>query len=291
MTQDAPAPWTPQGDGPDPRRHAPATLRNRDAIAAVLRDELPDAGLVLEVASGSGEHVVHFAVTFPALDWQPSDPDPAALASIAALRGDANLPNLRAPLLLDAAGAVVSVVLRTVSCARVFVTVLRAGERRATDLAMFGVPAGRTGGRGRTTIGGIEGDAGSSAGREARCGAETRSRARVRRTRRRRPSVACLPVPERRWNARRRGWLLAERPVAQGRRSDQARGEPMVDERGRGDAEFRASFREPGCHHRLGDRWKALWLCVTDFRRVCRFEKHLVGAETPKSGCPCGRTG
>lgn len=105
MTQDAPAPWTPQGDGPDPRRHAPATLRNRDAIAAVLRDELPDAGLVLEVASGSGEHVVHFAVTFPALDWQPSDPDPAALASIAALRGDANLPNLRAPLLIDAANA------------------------------------------------------------------------------------------------------------------------------------------------------------------------------------------
>ncbi|WP_367350124.1 DUF938 domain-containing protein [Sphingobium yanoikuyae] len=105
MTQDAPAPWTPQGDGPDPRRHAPATLRNRDAIAAVLRDELPDAGLVLEVASGSGEHVVHFAVTFPALDWQPSDPDPAALASIAALRGDANLPNLRTPLLIDAAGA------------------------------------------------------------------------------------------------------------------------------------------------------------------------------------------
>jgi hypothetical protein len=105
MTQDAPAPWTPQGDGPDPRRHAPATLRNRDAIAAVLRNELPDAGLVLEVASGSGEHVVHFAVTFPALDWQPSDPDPAALASIAALRGDANLPNLRTPLLIDAAGA------------------------------------------------------------------------------------------------------------------------------------------------------------------------------------------
>lgn len=105
MTQDAPAPWTPQGDGPDPRRHAPATLRNRDAIAAVLRDELPDAGLVLEVASGSGEHVVHFAVTFPALDWQPSDPDPAALASIAALRGEANLPNLRTPRLINAADA------------------------------------------------------------------------------------------------------------------------------------------------------------------------------------------
>ncbi|PHP16572.1 SAM-dependent methyltransferase [Sphingobium sp. IP1] len=101
----AEGPWTPQGDGPDPRRHAPATLRNRDAIAAVLQDELPATGLVLEVASGSGEHAVHFAVNFPALNWQPTDPDPAALASIAALRGDAGLPNLRVPLLLDAAAA------------------------------------------------------------------------------------------------------------------------------------------------------------------------------------------
>ncbi|WHO38051.1 DUF938 domain-containing protein [Sphingobium sp. AP49] len=98
-------PWTPEGAGPDPRRHAPATMRNRDAIVAVLQDELPATGLVLEVASGSGEHAVHFAVTFPALDWQPTDPDPAALASIAALRSDAALPNLRAPLQLDAAGA------------------------------------------------------------------------------------------------------------------------------------------------------------------------------------------
>lgn len=102
---DRPEPWQP-GSGPAVagKRHAPATQRNRDAITDILRDALPSSGLVLEVASGSGEHAVHFAAAFPALDWQPTDPDPAALASIAAWRADANLPNLRAPMQLDAAG-------------------------------------------------------------------------------------------------------------------------------------------------------------------------------------------
>lgn len=101
---DRPEPWQP-GSGPAiaGKRHAPATQRNRDAIVAVLRDALPSSGLVLEVASGSGEHAVHFAAAFPALDWQPTDPDPAALASIAAWRVEADLPNLRPPLRLDAA--------------------------------------------------------------------------------------------------------------------------------------------------------------------------------------------
>lgn len=96
-------PWEP-GSGLSAARklHAPATERNRDAILALLRDELPAAGLVLEVASGSGEHVVHFAAAFPALQWQPSDPDPAALDSIAAWRAEAALPNLRQPIRLDA---------------------------------------------------------------------------------------------------------------------------------------------------------------------------------------------
>lgn len=85
------------------KRHAPATLRNREAIAAVLAEELPTSGLVLEVASGSGEHVVHFAGHFPAINWQPSDPDPAALASIAAWSGEAGIANVRAPLMIDAA--------------------------------------------------------------------------------------------------------------------------------------------------------------------------------------------
>lgn len=102
----APKPWTPGEGGGASKRHAPATLRNRDAIAAVLADWLPGAGAVLEVASGSGEHVVHFAAAFPALNWQPSDPDPAALASIAAWSAEAGLANIAPPLRLDAAGRV-----------------------------------------------------------------------------------------------------------------------------------------------------------------------------------------
>lgn len=97
--------WVPgEAGGEAQKRHAPATLRNRDAILAILRDALPSAGVVLEVASGSGEHAIRFAAAMPALDWQPSDPDPAALASIGAWRAEAGLPNLRAPILLDAAG-------------------------------------------------------------------------------------------------------------------------------------------------------------------------------------------
>ena len=85
------------------KRHAPAAGRNREPIAAVLTEDLPQAGLVLEVASGTGEHAVHFARTFPDLAWQPSDPDPEARASIAAWREEAALPNLLPPLALDAA--------------------------------------------------------------------------------------------------------------------------------------------------------------------------------------------
>jgi hypothetical protein len=92
----------PSDGGSDDKRHAPATLRNRDAIAAALADWLPPTGTVLEVASGSGEHIVHFARTFPALDWQPSDPDPAGLVSIAAWCGEAGLANIAPPLALDA---------------------------------------------------------------------------------------------------------------------------------------------------------------------------------------------
>lgn len=87
----------------DARQHAPATQRNRDPILAVLREELPDVGLVLEVASGSGEHAVHFARALPHLTWQPTDPSTEALASIAAWRGAEGSPNLLAPLELDAA--------------------------------------------------------------------------------------------------------------------------------------------------------------------------------------------
>jgi hypothetical protein len=72
-------------------------------ILAVLREELPPTGTILEIASGSGEHIVHFAAALPAIHWQPSDPDPAALASIAAHSGEFALPNIADPMLIDAA--------------------------------------------------------------------------------------------------------------------------------------------------------------------------------------------
>jgi SAM-dependent methyltransferase len=87
------------------RRSAPAALRNREPIAQVLEEWLPPHGLVLEIASGTGEHVTYFAERFPALEWQPSDIHPDALASIASWRSEARLPNIRLPLALDAAAA------------------------------------------------------------------------------------------------------------------------------------------------------------------------------------------
>ena len=85
----------------DGRVTAPAAARNRDPILVVLRDALPESGLVLEVGSGSGEHVAHFARALPALTWQPSDPDPAMRRSIEAWTAAEHLPNVRPPLVLD----------------------------------------------------------------------------------------------------------------------------------------------------------------------------------------------
>lgn len=82
---------------------SPSVARNRDPILAVLRRVLPPTGTVLEIASGTGEHAVYFASAFPGLTWQPSDPDELALRSIAAHRATSELPNLRAPIQLDAA--------------------------------------------------------------------------------------------------------------------------------------------------------------------------------------------
>lgn len=86
-------------------RSAPAALRNREPIAEVLSEWLPATGLVLEIASGTGEHAVYFAERFPDLDWQPSDVHPDALASIAAWRTQSRLPNVRQPVVLDASAS------------------------------------------------------------------------------------------------------------------------------------------------------------------------------------------
>lgn len=82
-------------------QHAPATLRNREPILALVRALLPERGLVLEVASGTGEHLRFFAEALPGLDFQPSDPAADARASVAAWC--AGVANIRPPLALDAA--------------------------------------------------------------------------------------------------------------------------------------------------------------------------------------------
>ena len=82
------------------KRKAPAASRNVQPIGDVLSEWLPRGGLVLEIASGTGEHALSFARRFPSLEWQPTDPDPAALASISAWREEGP-PNLHPPLHLD----------------------------------------------------------------------------------------------------------------------------------------------------------------------------------------------
>jgi hypothetical protein len=86
----------------DARRSAPHVARNTGPILELLRETLPQRGLVLEVASGSGEQSLAFARAFPKLLWQPSDPDPAGLASIEAWRDNEAVFNLLPPVELDA---------------------------------------------------------------------------------------------------------------------------------------------------------------------------------------------
>lgn len=84
------------------RRFAPSAGRNADPIAAVLRQHAPETGSALELASGTGQHVVRWASEHPGLSWQPSDVNPDNLDSIRAWAAQADLQNLRDPVLLDA---------------------------------------------------------------------------------------------------------------------------------------------------------------------------------------------
>lgn len=79
----------------------PAPERNKGPILELLTRVFPKAGRVLEIASGSGQHVVHFARHLPALEFQPSDVDDDNLESIRAWRRDEALPNVREPVRLD----------------------------------------------------------------------------------------------------------------------------------------------------------------------------------------------
>ena len=87
----------------DERQFSPAAERNKGPILDVLRRVLPENGLVLEIASGTGQHVAHFAANLPRLEWQPSDPNAECHASINGWVREAGLGNVRPPLTLDAA--------------------------------------------------------------------------------------------------------------------------------------------------------------------------------------------
>ncbi len=85
----------------DHRRFAPATERNRGPILAILDRVLPKRGIVLEIASGSGEHAQFFGRALGGVTWQPSDTDADARASIAAWTEASGLANVAVPLALD----------------------------------------------------------------------------------------------------------------------------------------------------------------------------------------------
>ena len=90
-------------EAPDGRRTAPAAVRNSGPLIEALRARLPLQGRILEVASGTGQHVAAFAAAFPALDWMPSDIDPGQRDSISAWRRERGLKNLAEPLAIDIA--------------------------------------------------------------------------------------------------------------------------------------------------------------------------------------------
>jgi len=85
----------------DGRWFTPSAERNRDPILAVLARVLPQTGLVLEIGSGTGQHVVHFAAALPRLTWQPSDPDAEFRESVRSWLAREKLANVRAPVELD----------------------------------------------------------------------------------------------------------------------------------------------------------------------------------------------
>ena len=105
MTDEPPARLETLGGDEDGRRYSPSAGRNRQEIVDALVCELPDRGVCLEVAAGTGEHAALAATRLPGWEWWPTDRDPEALASIRAWVAHAALPNLRAPVPLDLDGS------------------------------------------------------------------------------------------------------------------------------------------------------------------------------------------
>jgi SAM-dependent methyltransferase len=85
---------------------SPSAERNKGPIAEILMRILPAQGEVLEVSSGTGQHVVHFAQAMPHIRWQPTERDADSLKSIASWVGQTPTPNVNAPLRLDVHDAI-----------------------------------------------------------------------------------------------------------------------------------------------------------------------------------------
>ncbi|MEP2031479.1 MAG: DUF938 domain-containing protein [Paracoccaceae bacterium] len=81
---------------------APSATRNVDALNQLLTQHAPHSGNALELASGTGQHIVRFAAQFPDLNWQPTEIDPSRIASIDAYADEAGLANLKSAVPLDA---------------------------------------------------------------------------------------------------------------------------------------------------------------------------------------------
>ena len=86
----------------DGRLNAPSALRNAEPIVELVREIAIKPGNALEIASGSGQHVVKLAAALPLLNWQPSDVDETRIKSIRCWSNDHHLTNLNPPCLLDA---------------------------------------------------------------------------------------------------------------------------------------------------------------------------------------------
>ena len=82
---------------------APSAERNKQPILEVVARVLPRSGLVLDIGSGTGQHVTHFAKALPRLEFQPSELDEERHASIAAWTRHEELTNVRPPIAFDMA--------------------------------------------------------------------------------------------------------------------------------------------------------------------------------------------
>ena len=86
----------------DGRLSAPAAEKNAGPITELVKEYAPERGEALEIASGTGQHIVELAVVKPNLNWQPSDIDPLRIASIETWCKEYNLANVKSPVILNA---------------------------------------------------------------------------------------------------------------------------------------------------------------------------------------------